>query len=75
MHAGLPPEYAAYPSPDFTALATGFGAIGYRIDGPDALDRGLQQALEPHDGVVIVNVPINGDYLNLVSREIAEHLG
>lgn len=75
MHAGLPPEYAAYPSPDFTALATGFGATGYRIDGPDALDRGLQQALEPHDGVVIVNVPINGDYLNPVSREIAEHLG
>lgn len=74
-HAGLPPEYAAYPSPNFAALAAGFAATGYRIDGPDALDRGLQQALKPHDGVVIVDVPINGGYLNPVSRDIAEHLG
>ncbi len=75
LHAkGLSTAYAEYPSPDLVALARSFGATGYRIEGPKDLSE-LNRALEPHEGVVIVDVRINGEYLNPVSREIASHLG
>jgi acetolactate synthase I/II/III large subunit len=74
LNAGQSAKFASYPSPDFAALAGGFSATGYRIDGPG--DFGLlEQILQPHSGVVIVDVRINGHYLNPVSREIASHLG
>ena len=73
-HKGLPTEYASYPSPSFADLGRALGATTYRIDNPDSLDQ-VGQALGDHDGVVIVDVRINGQYLNPVSREIAEHLG
>jgi hypothetical protein len=50
------------------------GATGYRIENTDGLGQ-INQALGGHDGVVVVDVRINGEYLNPVSRDIAEHLG
>jgi acetolactate synthase-1/2/3 large subunit len=70
---GLPTTYASYPSPGFAELARTIGATGYRVDNPQDLGH-INQWLENHDGVVIVDVKINGEYLNPVSREIAEHL-
>jgi acetolactate synthase I/II/III large subunit len=72
--AGLDPRHADYPSPDLAALARGHGATGYRIAGPGDLGT-LTSVLAPHDGVVVVDVAIEGRYLNPVSREIAQHLG
>jgi len=74
VHSNLPTRYASYPSPDFAALASALGASGYRIENTDGLAQ-INQALAGHDGVVIVDVRINGEYLNPVSRDIAEHLG
>lgn len=74
LHMDLPEHLAGYPSPDFAKLASALGATGYRIDRADDLDQ-IKPALETHDGVVVVDVRINGDYLNPVSRDIAEHLG
>jgi acetolactate synthase I/II/III large subunit len=71
--AQLPTSYASYPSPDLAELARTLGATGYRIDNAQQLDR-IRPALDRHDGVVIVDVRINGDYLNPISREIAAHL-
>jgi len=70
----LPTRYADYPSPDFSQLARTLGATGYRINNPGELDQ-INQTLQDHDGVVIVDARINGEYLNPVSREIADHLG
>jgi len=70
----LPTRYADYPSPDFSQLARTLGATGYRINNPGELDQ-IPQTLQDHDGVVIVDARINGEYLNPVSREIADHLG
>jgi len=74
LHMNLPTRYASYPSPDFAALASALGATGYRIENTDGLAQ-IKQALEGHEGVVVVDVRINGEYLNPVSRDIAEHLG
>ena len=70
----LPVGFAEYASPDLAALADAYGAVGYRITNaeqigtlPAAVDDGVA-------GVVIVDVRINGEYLNPVSRDIAEHL-
>jgi thiamine pyrophosphate-dependent acetolactate synthase large subunit-like protein len=73
-HENLPTRYADYPSPDFSQLARTLGATGYRINNPGELDQ-INQTLQDHDGVVIVDARINGEYLNPVSREIADHLG
>lgn len=69
----LPTAYADYPSPDFAALAEALGARGYLINGPAEL-RQLDRVLERDDGVAIVDVRINGEYINPMSREIAGHL-
>jgi acetolactate synthase I/II/III large subunit len=66
-------SYADYPSPDFVALASAFGATGYRIDTPGQLDW-LPAILAHNNGVVLVDVRINGEYLNPASRDIAQHL-
>jgi thiamine pyrophosphate-dependent acetolactate synthase large subunit-like protein len=73
VRKGIPTSYAEYPSPDFVALASAFGATGYRIDAPDQLDR-LPAILAHDKGVALVDVRINGDYLNPASRDIAQHL-
>ena len=72
-HKGLPTSYASYPSPDFAELARTIGATGYRVENADELGQ-IKESLGDHEGVVIVDVRINGEYLNPVSREIAEHL-
>jgi thiamine pyrophosphate-dependent acetolactate synthase large subunit-like protein len=69
----LPTSYADYQSPDFVVLASAFGATGYRIDTPGELDR-LPAILAHDKGVAVVDVRINGDYLNPASRDIAQHL-
>jgi thiamine pyrophosphate-dependent acetolactate synthase large subunit-like protein len=74
VHMNLPTRYASYVSPDFAELASAMGAAGYRIESTDGLAQ-INQALEGRDGVVVVDVRINGEYLNPVSRDIAEHLG
>jgi acetolactate synthase I/II/III large subunit len=74
LHMDLPTRYATYPSPDFARLASALGATGYRIENADELSQ-IGQALEGHEGVVVVDVRINGEYRNPVSRDIAEHLG
>jgi thiamine pyrophosphate-dependent acetolactate synthase large subunit-like protein len=73
VRKGIPTSYADYPSPDFVALASAFGATGYRIDVPEQLDR-LPAILAHDKGVALVDVRINGDYLNPASRDIAQHL-
>ena len=73
VRKGIPTSYADYPSPDFVALASAFGATGYRIDVPEQLDR-LPAILAQEKGVALVDVRINGDYLNPASRDIAQHL-
>jgi acetolactate synthase I/II/III large subunit len=73
VRKGIPTSYADYPSPDFVALAGAFGATGYRIDAPEQLDR-LPTILAHEKGVALVDVRINGDYLNPASRDIAQHL-
>jgi len=74
IHKGIPTSYTDYPSPDLVALAGAYGATGYRIENPDQLDR-LPAALAHDAGVVVVDIRINGDYLNPTSRDIAQHLG
>ncbi|AJE80391.1 thiamine pyrophosphate enzyme-like TPP binding region [Streptomyces albus] len=74
LHKGLPPGYAEHPSPDFAELARALGASGYTIRGPGQLPR-LGQAIGHEEGVVVIDLGINPDYLNPTSREIAEHLG
>jgi acetolactate synthase I/II/III large subunit len=74
LQMNLPTRYADYVSPDFAGLASALGATGYRIENTDGLAR-INQALGGQDGVVVVDVRINGEYLNPVSRDIAEHLG
>jgi thiamine pyrophosphate-dependent acetolactate synthase large subunit-like protein len=74
IRKGIPASYADYPSPDLVALAGAYGATGYRIENPDQLDR-LPAALAHDAGVVVVDIRINGDYLNPASRDIAQHLG
>ncbi len=69
----LPAGLADYASPDLAALADAFGATGYRIMNAGELGT-LSAAVDTAAGVVIVDVRINGDYLNPVSRDIAEHL-
>jgi len=73
VRKGIPTSYADYPSPDFVALAGAFGATGYRIEAPEQLDR-LPAILAHDKGVALVDVRINGDYLNPASRDIAQHL-
>lgn len=74
IHKGMPTSYADYPSPDLTALASAYGATGYRIENPTQLDQ-LPGALNHDADVVIVDLHINGEYLNPASRDIAQHLG
>jgi acetolactate synthase I/II/III large subunit len=69
----LPVGFADYASPDLAALAGAFGATGYRITNAEQLGT-LSAAVNDTAGVVIVDVRINGAYLNPVSRDIAEHL-
>jgi acetolactate synthase I/II/III large subunit len=73
-HKGLPLAYAEHQAPDLTALATAFGARGYRIGNADELDV-LSKALAETDGTVLIDVTVNPDYLNPASRDIASHLG
>jgi thiamine pyrophosphate-dependent acetolactate synthase large subunit-like protein len=73
VRKGIPTSYADYPSPDFITLARAFGATGYRIDAPEQLDR-LPAILAHDKGIALVDVCINGDYLNPASRDIAQHL-
>jgi acetolactate synthase I/II/III large subunit len=70
----LPVQLAEYPSADLAALGRAFGARGYRISRADELGTLAQAVDGGADGVVIVDVRINGEYLNPVSRDIAEHL-
>ncbi len=74
VHKGLPTSYADYPSPDLIALAGAYGATGYRIENPARLEE-LPAVLNHDAGVVVIDVHINGDYLNPASRDIAQHLG
>jgi acetolactate synthase-1/2/3 large subunit len=74
LHMNIPSRYASYPSPDFAELASALGATGYRIEDLDGLKQ-INQTLEGHDGVAVVDVRINGEYLNPVSHDTAEHLG
>jgi acetolactate synthase I/II/III large subunit len=73
VRKGIPTSYADYPSPNFVALASAFGATGHRIDAPEQLDQ-LPAILAHDKGVVLIDVRINGDYLNPASRDIAQHL-
>ena len=50
-----------FGNPDFVALATAFGAKGYRVDSARSLGPILAQALA-HPGPSIVDVPV--DYEN-----------
>lgn len=70
----LPAGFADYASPDLAALAEVYGATGYRIT--NASQPGTLVAAVGPDaaGVIIVDVRVNGEYLNPVSRGIAEHL-
>jgi acetolactate synthase I/II/III large subunit len=71
---GLPLTYAEHPAPDLAALAAAFGARGYRVGNADQLDV-LGKALTEADGTVLIDVAVNPEYLNPVSRDIASHLG
>jgi acetolactate synthase-1/2/3 large subunit len=73
VRAEFPAAYADYTSIDLAKLGDAFGATGYRIDGPQDLPR-VQRAVSDHTGVVVVDVRVNGHYLNPVSKEIAEKL-
>jgi acetolactate synthase I/II/III large subunit len=70
----LPAGLADYASPDLAALADAFGATGYRITNAGELGTLSAAVGDTAAGVVIVDVRINGEYLNPVSRDIAEHL-
>jgi len=73
---GLPARFADYASPDLAALAGAYGATGYQIRNAEQLGTlsGAVDDTTTTTGVVIVDVQINGEYLNPVSRDIAEHL-
>ncbi|NKY24950.1 thiamine pyrophosphate-binding protein [Nocardia gamkensis] len=64
---GQPTCYADYRSPDFASLATALGARGHRIAGPNQLSD-LEQALNPAQGVVVIDIQITPDYVNPSSR-------
>jgi acetolactate synthase I/II/III large subunit len=75
-HKKLPIKYAMQSSPDFSRLAEGFGARGFRFDSPDSLS-GLQLALqnaEEMEGPTVIDIRINGQYESPVSQEIAKAL-
>jgi thiamine pyrophosphate-dependent acetolactate synthase large subunit-like protein len=55
------------------ALAGAYGASGYRIDNADQLDQ-LPAALNHDTGMVVVDIRINGDYLDPVFRDITNYL-
>jgi acetolactate synthase-1/2/3 large subunit len=44
-------------NPDFVEMAKSFGAIGVRVDSPDALEKAIADGFE-QDGPVIIEVPI-----------------
>lgn len=71
---GLPARFADYASPDLPALAGAYGATGYQITNAEQLGTLSAAVDDTTTGVVIVDVRINGEYLNPVSRDIAEHL-
>jgi len=71
--AQLPTELADYDSTDLSALATAFGAISYRIEGPADLPQ-LRSALGHTDGVVVIDILVNPEYLNPASSTIARGL-
>jgi thiamine pyrophosphate-dependent acetolactate synthase large subunit-like protein len=75
-HKDLPTSYAMQASPDFSKLAEGFGARGFRFDTPESLSS-LGAALkiaEAFKGPTVFDIRINGAYESPVSQEIAKAL-
>lgn len=70
----LPAGFADYTTPDLVTLAVAYGATGYQISNTEQLATLSAAVGDTAEGVVIVDARINGDYLNPVSRDIADHL-
>ncbi|GEM74284.1 acetolactate synthase 3 large subunit [Vibrio sagamiensis] len=45
--------------PDFAAIAEAYGHVGIRIESPDQLEAGLQQALDMKDRLVFVDINVD----------------
>jgi pyruvate dehydrogenase (quinone) len=57
---GLPEFGTVLHNPDFAAVARAVGMHGIRIESPDAVEAGVQEALA-HDGPVLLDVLTNPD--------------
>lgn len=69
-HAGHPVHYATHPSPDFATLAEALGAQSYSITKPAELAL-LKSAFNHQQGVVVVDISIDPDFLNPASQHVA----
>jgi acetolactate synthase-1/2/3 large subunit len=72
-HKGMPFTEAMTPSPDLARFAESLGAKGHRFDRVEQL-ADLPRLLREAEGVVVLDVRINGRVESSVSKDIMAHL-